>query len=83
MSISRSDCRINAAFTQGIPGTGSQPDTLVAFRDATLAKDWPLAWAVAPVLPEWAVPPQFTWPWLGLRSPPQFETLSKHLHKVC
>ena len=55
---------------------------LVAFREAALAKHWPLAWTVAPVLPEWAVPPQFTWPWLGLRSPPLFETLSKHLHKV-
>ena len=57
-------------------------DTLVAFREAALAKDWPLAWSAAPVLPEWAVPPQFTWPWLGLRSPPLYETVSKHLHQV-
>lgn len=67
---------------QGVPGDSVPPNTLVCYRDALLAKDWPLAWSVAPVLPEWALPPTFTWPGLGLRSPPVFATIARHLHQV-
>lgn len=68
---------------QGIPGDNLPPNTLVCYRDALLAKDWPLAWSVAPLLPEWALPPAFTWSWLGLRSPPVFATIARHLRQVC
>ena len=67
---------------QGVPGDSVPPNTLVCYRDALLAKDWPLAWSVAPVLPEWVLPPTFTWPGLGLRSPPVFATIARHLHQV-
>ena len=46
---------------QGVPGSSGPPTALVSYREAVLTRDWPLAWSVAPVLPDWALPPQFTW----------------------
>ena len=80
--LDRPSSQFTKHCVQGVPGSGLPPNTLVCYRDALLAKDWPLAWSVAPVLPNWALPPTATWPGLGLQSPPAFETVAEHLHQV-
>ena len=55
---------------------------LVKYSHAALHKDWPLAWAAAPILEEGSVPPATAWTALGLRSPPLFSTVLQHLRAL-
>lgn len=53
---------------------------LASYNEAILLKDWPLAWSYAPIITrQSAVPPEYSWGSLQLRSPPAFPTVLKHL----
>lgn len=52
---------------------------LTAYSSAVVPADWLLGWTVAPVLDTAAVPPQFAWGSLQLKSPPPITTVAAHL----
>lgn len=70
------------AASQGVPGSHEATAVLVRYSQAALHKDWPLAWAAAPILEEASVPPATAWTALGLRSPPLFSTVLQHLRAL-
>ncbi|CAB4295974.1 unnamed protein product [Prunus armeniaca] len=56
---------------------------LASYNEAILLKDWPLAWSYAPIISrQSAVPPEYSWGSLQLRSPPAFPTVLKHLQII-
>lgn len=69
-------------WLQGLPGSNEARPVLVRYSEAALQKDWPLAWAAAPILEEDSVPPASAWVGLGLRSPPMFSTVLAHLRAL-
>ncbi|BDA44284.1 probable Sacsin [Coccomyxa sp. Obi] len=68
--------------TKGLPGNNEARPVLVRCSEAVLHKDWPLAWAAAPILEEASIPPASAWTGLGLRSPPLFSTVLAHLRAL-
>lgn len=67
---------------QGVPGSSEATKTLTKYSEAVLQKDWPLAWAAAPILDAGSEPPAFAWTALRLRSPPVLSTVLAHLRAV-
>jgi sacsin len=56
---------------------------LASYKELVLMKDWPLAWTCAPILTNNSlVPPEFSWRLLHLQSPPQIQTVLRHLEVI-
>ncbi|PQP98329.1 sacsin [Prunus yedoensis var. nudiflora] len=56
---------------------------LTSYNEAILLKDWPLAWSYVPIISrQSAVPPEYSWGSLQLRSPPAFPAVLKHLQII-
>ncbi|KAJ6837170.1 sacsin [Iris pallida] len=71
---------------KGLPCIGGKKGgkrVLSSYGEVILLKDWPLAWSSAPILTKQnAVPPEYSWGSLHLRSPPAFPSVLKHLQVV-
>ncbi|KAK9117869.1 hypothetical protein Scep_015962 [Stephania cephalantha] len=66
-----------------VAGKKGRRKVLCSYNEAILPKDWPLGWSIAPILASQnAVPPEFSWGALHLRSPPVFSTVLNHLQAV-
>ncbi|CAH9144035.1 unnamed protein product [Cuscuta epithymum] len=61
----------------------SSKRVLCSYNNALLLKDWPLAWSCTPILSRnIAVPPEYSWGALSLRSPPSFSSVLMHLQII-
>eukprot|EP00803_Ostreobium_quekettii_P010692 evm.model.scf_230.1 EVM.evm.TU.scf_230.1 scf_230:55-29919(-) len=66
----------------GLPKDPHSKVVLAEFQQIAMFDDWPLVWTVVPVAKEAQQPLRGWISWLGVRSPPLFNTVLEHLHKV-